>query len=154
MTKKRISSDPPLSAIKNRHELVSIWSALDGDLRSLRTRLNLGIATDLEMTVAAHVNNPENKLRRRGSSDRRLLLQMAQRVAFLEKVHPTAPRKAVISKVAEYFVVSSRLVYEALKEFDSHALAEIKRITKAKVNMRPLDRDTLQRIVENGLARK
>ena len=154
MTKKRRSSDPPLSAVKDRHELQSIWSALEGDLRSLTARLNVGIATNLEMAVAGRLSNAKNKLHHHGSSDRRRLVQMAQRVAFLEKVHPTAQRKAVISEVAKYFGVSSRHVYDALKEFDDDALSEIERISKAKVNLRALDRDTLQRIVDNALARK
>lgn len=134
--KTRTSFDPPLNAMKDRHELASIWSALDGDTRSVLTRLKVGIATTLEQQVAGLVFDSEYKPSRRGASSRQRLFEIAQTVAFRKKMRPTARRKPVISHVAEHFGKNASHIYEALKAFDDNALSEIERILKAKINTR------------------
>jgi hypothetical protein len=154
MTKPASSFDPPLGVVKDRHELHSIWSALEGDPRSLHTRLRVGIATNLEMGLAARLNAKEITPRspRRGLSRQRRL-EIAQVFAALKERFPHRLRKQLAGEVCKRFGVSVRRVDYAVEEFGPEALSEIKRITNALVDFRVPDRDSLVRLVESIRAR-
>ena len=132
--KKRGSTGPPLSVIGDYDELDSIWSALEARPSSLASRLRDGSPTREEMKVAADLIEKKIKPRRAKSSSRQQRLQLAEAVAFYEKILPHArhktdiARKVVISLVAEHYKVSERHVYNALEEFDRSALAESERM--------------------------
>jgi hypothetical protein len=72
---------------------------------------------------------------------------IAQTFAILKKKFPKvmARRAAIVAR----FKVSERHVDNAVEEFDGEALYEIDRITRAKVDLRALDRDSLARIVQS-----
>lgn len=131
---KKERAEPPLSAVKYRIALDSIWQALEGDPRWLVSRLRQGIASCPEQVLAADLI--EGKIKpRRPKLKKSTQLEIAKSVAFLERLYPHKPRKAIIPVVAEKYGRSERRVYDALKEFDDDALAQIEQMREPKLRV-------------------
>jgi len=144
---KKRGPEPLLSVAKTSDALYSIKATNDGDFQQLIERLQQGLATKKEMSLAADLIRNEIKPRRpRSSWVQRLAI--AEYVAFLRKVLPAVRRetrkptlrKQIIGLAAEKYGVKSSFDYEALREFNDDVLGQINR-------MPPTEN-------ERGLARK
>jgi hypothetical protein len=131
--KRRKSDEPVLSTIKDYGALDSVWSALEARPAVLASRLRDGKASRVEIRLAADLIEGKVKPRRpRRGFSRSRRLELAEHVAFLEKVLPHVQqnvlRKQIISLAAEDKGVKERHVYDALAEFDGDALAQSERM--------------------------
>jgi hypothetical protein len=177
--KKCGPSEPPLSDIKDYDALNSIWSALEARPSVLASRLRDGSASAQENRLAADLIEGIIKPRRpRKGTPRHQRLEIAEYVAFLEKVLPHVQgkadiaRKKVVSFAHEEYGVSERYVYKAMAKFDSNALAQSERMFENSLGggeqptldaerskrvrdmLKDVDRDWLVKIIEGFLARK
>lgn len=173
--KKQGSTGPPLRDVRDYDELASIWTAVEAQPSLLASRLRDGSASREEKKVAADLIEGKIKPRRSRFYGRKKRLEIAQSVAFLEKILPyvkrkALPRKVVIALAAEEHKVSERHVYNALEEFDESALAHCERLyrnsfgegeepkrdaeTRSRLRdmLKDTDHDTLVEIIEGLLA--
>jgi hypothetical protein len=102
---------------------MSRWAALDGDTKYLADRLRKGLMSRDEMAIVADFLEGKIKPRRprsgqpsRLQNDEMVLLYFHLRVRY-----PELSAKKIVGKIADWYGVSGRHVYNVLKELDSES---------------------------------